>query len=161
MEWIKSIPPRYLKETFGFYSDDNPNRVGWNSEMDRCWIDKEHKFCVCSRLIRTQFGNVEHVTISSGTYNGITINDEDKHEITWSDKMQIKNELFGENRFAIEVYPKQKNLVDVADVYHLWVFDKKVDMPFGLTQKEYVKSVNRGYSITDEDIKQMKDLYKI
>ena len=64
--------------------------------------------------------------------------------IGWNEKMMIKNELFGEDRVAIEVYPKQKNLVDSADVYHLWVFDKKFEMPFGIHPREYRKAINRG-----------------
>lgn len=64
--------------------------------------------------------------------------------IGWSEKMMIKNEIFGEDRVAIEVYPKQKNLVDSADVYHLWVFDKKFEMPFGIHPREYRKAINRG-----------------
>ena len=74
--------------------------------------------------------------------------------------MQIKNELFGENRFAIEVFPKQKNLVDVCDVYHLWVFDKKVDMPFGIAPKEYQKAINRGYSVSEADVEKLYADYK-
>ena len=61
-------------------------------------------------------------------------------------KMEIKNELFGENRAAIEVYPKEKNLVDVMDVYHLWVFPKEFDLPFGLhpTRDEQCRWIRRG-----------------
>jgi hypothetical protein len=153
MNFIKAIPPKYMKDNFGMYTGGN--RLGWQGDMDRCWIDNEKNLCVCSRLIRTKFGNVEHVTITRGmgTSDG-------SGEVSWSEKMQIKNELFGENRFAIEVYPKQKNLVDVCDVYHLWVFDKKIDMPFGIGKGEYVSAVNRGYSVTESDLQAMLEDYK-
>ena len=61
-------------------------------------------------------------------------------------KMQIKNELFGEQRLAIEVFPKQKNLVDVMDVYHLWVFPKDFDLPFGIhpTRDKQGRQIHRG-----------------
>ena len=152
MAFIKSIPPKLLKDRYGMYS--GKNRLGWHGDMDRCWIDNDANICVCSRLIRTKFGNVEHVTISKGmgTNDGTG-------EVSWAEKMRIKNELFGENRFAIEVFPKQKNLVDVCDVYHLWVFDKKLDMPFGIAKKEYQPAVNRGYSVSDADIKAMNADY--
>ena len=74
--------------------------------------------------------------------------------------MQIKNELFGENRFAIEVFPKAKNLVDVCDVYHLWVFDKKLDLPFGIAKGEYQPAVNRGYCVTAEELEALKADYQ-
>lgn len=140
MAWLKSIPPKMLHDKLGIY-----HAGGWHAEMDRCWVDGT--YCVCSRIIRTQFGNVEHVTITrgGGTCDG-------SGEVTWAEKMRIKNELFGENRFAIEVFPKQKNLVDVCDVYHLWVFDKKVNMPFGIGKKEMVHAINRGYNITPAEL---------
>lgn len=154
MHFIKVMPPKFMHDYFGLFPD-SPNRLGWHGEMDRSWIDNDADICVCSRLIRTQFGNVEHVTISKGTGTN-----DGTGEVTWAEKMQIKNELFGENRFAIEVFPKQKNLVDVCDVYHLWVFDKKVDMPFGIAKGEYQKAVNRGYSVSEADIQKMVEDYK-
>lgn len=153
MKFIKAIPPRYLRDHLGLY--EGGNRAGWHGDMDRCWVDNDENICVCSRIIKTQFGNVEHVTITKGTGT-----DDGTGEITWAQKMQIKNELFGENRFAIEVFPKQKNLVDVCDVYHLWVFDRKVDMPFGIAKKEYQPAINRGYSISGTDIQKMIEDYK-
>ena len=154
MHFVKVMPPKFMHDYFGLYPD-GPNRLGWHGEMDRSWIDNDADICVCSRLIRTQFGNVEHVTISKGTGTN-----DGTGEVTWAEKMQIKNELFGENRFAIEIFPKQKNLVDVCDVYHLWVFDKKVDMPFGIAKGEYQKAVNRGYSVSEAYIQKMVEDYK-
>lgn len=153
MNFVKSIPPKFLRDS-GLLPDDD-RRVGWHSDMDRCWLDNDENICVCSRLIRTQFGNVEHVTITKGTGTS-----DGSGEIPWSMKQQIKDELFGENRFAIEVFPKKKNLVDVCDVYHLWVFDKRVDMPFGIGRKEYQKSVNRGYHMSSADMENLIADYK-
>ena len=154
MGFIKAIPPKYMRDNYGMYSGGN-NRVGWHGEMDRCWIDNEANLCVCSRLIRTKLGTVEHVTISRGTGTN-----DGSGEVTWAEKMRIKNELFGENRFAIEVFPKKKNLVDVCDVYHMWVFDKKLEMPFGIAPKEYAPAINRGYNITQFDFQRLIDDYK-
>lgn len=154
MNWVKGIPPRYMRDQFGLFSGGE-NRLGWHGEMDRCWMDNDENLCVCSRIIRTQFGNVEHVTISKGTGTN-----DGTGEVSWAMKQQIKDELFGENRFAIEVFPKQKNLVDVCDVYHLWVFDKKVDMPFGISRSEYQKAINRGYNVSEADLEKLMDDYK-
>jgi hypothetical protein len=154
MNWVKGIPPRYMRDHMGMFTGGE-NRLGWHGEMDRCWMDNDENLCVCSRIIRTQFGNVEHVTISKGTGTN-----DGTGEVSWAMKQQIKDELFGENRFAIEIFPKQKNLVDVCDVYHLWVFDKKVDMPFGIAPKEYQKAINRGYNVSDADVEKLWDDYK-
>lgn len=152
MNFIKAIPPKLLKDKFGLYTGGN--RAGWHGDMDRCWLDNDDNICVCSRLIRTRFGNVEHVTITRGTGTC-----DGSGGLTWTEKQEIKDTLFGENRFAIEVYPKRKNLVDACDVYHLWVFDKKVDMPFGIAPKEYKQSVNRGYSVNSADLEKMQADY--
>lgn len=156
MNFIKAIPPKLLKDQFGMYQESEI-RAGWHGDMDRCWIDNDNNICVCSRLIRTKFGNVEHVTISRGT-----VTSDGSGDFSWAEKMEIKNRLFGENRFAIEVYPKKDNLIDVSDVYHLWVFDKKVEMPFGITKKEYkaCPTVNRGYCVSKEDLLNMKADYE-
>lgn len=70
---------------------------------------------------------------------------DDGRDIPWAVKMQIKNELFGEKRAAIEVYPPQDRLVDAADTYHLWVFEKGFKMPFGIHPRdEKPMVVNRG-----------------
>lgn len=109
--------------------------------MDRCWMSDDG-IQVTSRLLRTDWGKVEHAAITvtdSFTFNG-------ESELPWSVKMEIKNELFGKNRLAIEVFPKERNLVDVMDVYHLWVFQKDFDLPFGIhpTRDKQAIWVNRG-----------------
>lgn len=152
--FIKGISPKMIQKMTGIY------RGQWFPEMDRCWEDYERGYSVCSRMINTkQFGNVEHVTISKHHNNGEPIvSTGGAKPIGWSEKMMIKNELFGEDRFAIEVYPKQENLVDSADVYHLWVFGKKYDMPFGIHPKEYKKAINRGDTwITKEELILLKE----
>lgn len=147
MTWVKGIPPKMLHEQYGLYQGQ------WMPEMDRCWEDYERGYSVCSRMINTkQWGNVEHVTISKHHNDGEIISVGGSNPIGWAEKMMIKNELFGEDRFAIEVYPKQERLVDVADVYHLWVFSKKYDMPFGIHPKEYKRAINRGATFYKEDM---------
>lgn len=41
---------------------------------------------------------------------------------SWADFQAIKNELVGEEVDAVEVYPKESNLVNTANQYHLWCF---------------------------------------
>lgn len=153
MSWVKGISPRTMHEQFGLY------RGNWMPEMDRCWEDYERGYSVCSRMIDTkQFGKVEHVTIAKHRSEGDSlIPTGGERAIGWNEKMMIKNELFGEDRFAIEVYPKQKNLIDTSDVYHLWVFNKKYDMPFGIHPREHKKAINRGDArLTMDELKALE-----
>jgi len=146
MSFIRSIPPKTLHEQFGLYHGN------WFPEMDRSWEDFDRGYSVCSRMINTKFGNVEHVSIVKHRKEGeplVTFDGE--RNLTWAEKMMIKNELFGEDRFAIEVFPKKEYLVDTADTYHLWVFNKKYDMIFGIHPKEYSKAINRGVAPLSKD----------
>lgn len=152
MNWIKSISPKEMKDKLGLGRDES-----WYWNMDRCWIDKDTGICVSSRLIRVpkEFGGkIEHVTITKG------VSDDGSGDISWAMKQQIKDELFGKNRLAIEVFPKSDRLVDVCDVYHLWVFDRKFSLPFGIHPKEYQKAVNRGYNVSQEDLQELKEYYE-
>lgn len=144
--WIKAVPPRMMHDQLGVYTGQ------WLPEMDRCWIRTEDDVCVCSRLIRTPIGNVEHVTITYGITN-------EKQDFTWAEKQQIKDELFGTKRAAVEVYPAADRLVDVANVYHLWVFDKHYQLPFGIHPKEYQKAINRGYGMNEAEMALLKAYY--
>lgn len=152
MGWIKSVSPKQLHDVIGVYNGQ------WTPEMDRCWIREEDGVCVSSRLIRVPEafgGTIEHVTITKGRQ----LSSDGSGDLSWADKQQIKDELFGEKRCAIEVFPKKKKLVDVCDVYHLWVFDKKFDMPFGIHPSEYKKAINRGYNITKQEIQTLQEYY--
>ena len=96
----------------------------WLPQMDHCW-ESDDGYSVMSRKIRTDWGKVEHVTIQrmNGLFGG---------DVPWSVKQEIKNELFGEKVTAIEVFPSEKNLVDVCDVYHLWILPEGFRLPFGI-----------------------------
>lgn len=55
-----------------------------------------------------------------------------KPGVPWADKQRIKDELIGSDCTAIEVFPSAQNLVDEADLYHLWVLPLSYELPFGL-----------------------------
>ena len=153
MGWIKAVPPKMMHDLLGVYHGE------WMPEMDRSWIREEDGVCVCSRLLRTSMGNVEHVTITRRS-DGFTISTDGSKGFSWSEKQQIKDELFGKNRVAVEVYPTEDRLVDTADVYHLWVFDKKFRLPFGIHPKEVKHAINRGYNMTEGEMKTLQEYYE-
>lgn len=49
----------------------------------------------------------------------------------WRDIQQIKNDVCGKQYTAVEIYPAEKNLIDCANQYHLWVFTDGTVPPFG------------------------------
>lgn len=50
-------------------------------------------------------------------------------------------------------------MIDAADVYHLWVFDKNFRLPFGIHPKEYQKAINRGYSMSKGELEDLQKYY--
>ena len=48
-------------------------------------------------------------------------------------KQKIKNEIFGDEYIALEVFPRESELVDEANMYHLWVF-KNTKLSFSLKE---------------------------
>lgn len=46
---------------------------------------------------------------------------------SWPDLQRIKNELIGPEHEAIMIYPKESQLVDEANHYHLFVFRSEID----------------------------------
>ncbi len=49
----------------------------------------------------------------------------------WRDFQRIKNELAGPEREAIEIYPRESDLVDTAEQYHVWVLPEDSIVPVG------------------------------
>jgi hypothetical protein len=50
----------------------------------------------------------------------------------WHDLQRIKNEILGPEARAVEVYPPRSELVDDANLYHLWAWPADVPCPFDL-----------------------------
>jgi len=41
---------------------------------------------------------------------------------SWRILQDIKNSIVGDDAVAIEVYPKETEVTDTANIYHLWVY---------------------------------------
>ena len=48
----------------------------------------------------------------------------------WSDLQRIKNELAGPDRVAVEIYPRESELEDAANMRHLFVLPEGAEAPF-------------------------------
>ena len=95
-----------------------PGATGWCAdvrEIARNWL-----YVVLIRPVRTEWGVVYHLAIRTAS----------SLEPPWRDKQRIKNELFGSEAHAVEVMPRASELVDEADMYHMWVLPPSVRLPF-------------------------------
>lgn len=109
----------------------------WSSQMDREWAGEYNNSLVhvSSRLINhPKFGKIEHATIQIKYSVGILAPNSTK--VTTELIQCVKDTLFGENRFAIQVYPKESKLVDIMNIYHIFIFDKHVKDPFVISNEE-------------------------
>lgn len=95
---------------------------GWFRELNQVKVSEDEQYAVMSRPVQTEWGEVIHVCIRNATST----------DIPWAEKQRIKNELFGVERIAIEVFPKESQLIDEAPMYHLWVLPEKMELPFGI-----------------------------
>lgn len=84
-------------------------------------------YAVMARPVETTWGTVTHVMVTN--LPGTTVRD-------WPDLMRIKNELFGDHRTAVEVFPPRNEVVDQADMTHLWILPPEMTLPFTLIVPE-------------------------
>jgi hypothetical protein len=74
-----------------------------------------------------------------GGWLHINIRRRDGHPIKrdWRVFQDIKNQLVGPEREAVELYPAESRLVDTSNKYHLWVHpDPSWRFPFGYPQRD-------------------------
>ena len=108
-------PWERLPPTFAMRSSD-----GWCGEVE--WLARNWLYLVMVRPIATAWGPVQHLAIRTAS----------NLEPPWRDKQRIKNELFGEDAVAVEVMPPAAEIVDEADMYHMWVLPEDFALPFTL-----------------------------
>lgn len=96
--------------------------------------------CASERWLDHAFVNliysvqVSEFTTSLGVFTHLWIKRHkgDATSVPWSSKQRIKDDLIGPERVAIEVFPAASELVDSADMYHLWVLPEGEILPFAL-----------------------------
>lgn len=97
---------------------------GWAATFTAC-----HRNKVFAVLDRVAEAGVRHLAVSS--LSGI--------RPTWPEMQRIKDELAGVDATAIEVYPPKAEVIDQADMFHIWVLRGK--LPFGLHKGMYLPAL--------------------
>ena len=90
----------------------------------------------------------------------LSIKRKDKQSIhDWRHFQEIKNELVGEEREAVEIYPKESRLHDTVNQYHLFVVPAGRMVPFGWTNRnvDYTAKVG-GHNVSGQRGKENKSL---
>jgi hypothetical protein len=84
---------------------------------------KNNRYSVQFFKRQTEWGEVIHLIVRRH---------DEKPTRSWVDLQRLKNELVGKDRIAVEVFPAEADLIDDADLYHLWVLPAGFTLPFGL-----------------------------
>lgn len=92
-------------------------RGGWTEQVSVA--HRNRVFCVLERLV---YPGVTHLAVTSLS----------AVRPTWHEMQRIKDEIAGPDRFGVEVYPPRDEIVDGADMFHLWVWPEGKTLPFGL-----------------------------
>lgn len=95
-----------------------PPGRGWLSLVESTF--RNGVFAVLQRKVETPWGEVVHLAVRNVEGTGIS----------WADKQRIKNEIAGYERTAVEVFPAARDLVDEANMYHLWILPEGFALPF-------------------------------
>jgi len=90
----------------------------------------------------------------------------------WREMQRIKNEIMGDEREAVELFPAESRLVDTSNQFHLFVMPVGEQMGFGYGYREIAKGHNdfvrgkggsrqRPFEIDPSDAVDIKELNKI
>lgn len=103
--------------------DGLPRGGGWCREVRR--VSRNRLYAVLDRPVPTDWGIVHHLAIRTAS----------SLEPPWRDKQRIKDEMFGEAFTAVEVMPPRGELIDEADMYHIWVLPNGFLLPFTIGKR--------------------------
>lgn len=84
---------------------------------------------VTNQVLSVQFSKVD---TAWGEVIHLWLRRHDEQPMIWRDAQRVKNELVGQDRVAVEVYPAQMEVVDEANMFHLWVLPASFQLPFSL-----------------------------
>lgn len=96
---------------------------GWC--LDVRSVHRNWLYVVLDRPVSTEWGAVHHLAIRTAS----------SLEPPWRDKQRIKDELFGPEFTAVEVMPPRGELIDEADMYHIWVLPPGFLLPFTIGKR--------------------------
>ncbi len=118
---------RGLKGDWGLWRITNlpegiPGGSGWCKQVRHAQAN--NLYVVLVRPFLDEQGNeVIHLAIRTAS----------NLEPPWRDMQRIKNEICGEESTAVQVMPPASELIDEADMYHMWVLSDR--LPFTLAYR--------------------------
>lgn len=83
-------------------------------EEQLCYHNNRYHVFVHRRRVEGIPHDIIHLSIKNNDRSA-------RHD--WRDFQRIKNEIVGPHREMVELYPREENIVDLSNQYHLWGYD--------------------------------------
>lgn len=121
------------------------------------WTYKgEVNFAVQVREVECEVGQIKHVVIKKLRAQPSVVDIFNSLEPTYQDKIRIRQVLKCKDRDMIEVMPTQRNLVDMANLYHLWILPAEYKSPIQYQPSNEFKYYNENYDIAINELEDVK-----
>ena len=105
-----------------------------------CWYSDCGRYKVVKKdltYIEDHPNNLIHDPELEGmTWLSIRIDNGDSYLEDWRDFQEIKNDLCGRSRQAVQIYPPEEMLHDTDNVFHLFVFKENQGLMVGWTKRD-------------------------
>lgn len=131
--WEKPGGREYFA-SFGITSRDQITKIVQESIGEEIWRNDIYQVTVYRKnACGGDWPNIVHLSIRRIDRQAIR---------DWRDFQDIKNQLVGPECEGVELYPAESRCVDLANQFHLWVFDStEAKYPFGFNEGRHVDSV--------------------
>jgi hypothetical protein len=101
-------------------------------EFPSAWYENDRYIVIVREYEDCRLVADEGIVLPEGwTWLNIIPKASGSHVRPWQDFQRIKNELVGEEREAVELYPAESRLIDTSNAWHLWCPPEGTEWPFG------------------------------
>jgi len=120
------VKPRPVREYWGDWENKShllrlhPANIRGEKPMCAAWVNLILSVQVSKEA--SDWGEITHLWVRR----------HDEKPLTWREMQRVKNELIGPERVGVEVYPAVSEVVDQANMFHLWVLPEGFKLPFTL-----------------------------
>jgi hypothetical protein len=137
---LTEIPPEGFKRTHSKVIEATMAHYGYDEPTARAFLDDYHSRC---RFFVNELYQVMVEEYHPGCLH-LNIRRRDGGMVKdWRHFQQIKNEIAGPEREAVELYPAESRKVDTSNKWHLWVQPPGVTINVGWEQRDVTYDENR------------------
>lgn len=106
--------PDYLVLATELYPPQKYN----NEELKEVWASKNFVVLVFRHNDGSEKINIHRTEVDTKVKRW-------RGEITWDELMELKRQCGRGDKFAIEIFPQDRNIIDTNNIRHLWILEDK------------------------------------